>query len=175
MPLSTILVLITGLLFSLVAVPQAQELGACCITTGECLELTLFDCLLTPESFTWAAGEPCDPNPCPNTPYMACCLPSGECIDVVYPSECDDLGGEWFGHWVKCWEGDPCTNPPGACCFENGACVVLMEDFCLEVPEATEWMPIQTCDPNPCEPVPTREDTWGKVKIEFDTLYGQGD
>lgn len=49
---------------------------------------------------------------------------------------------------------------------------ILMEDFCLGVPEAVEWMRIQTCDPNPCNPVPTREDTWGKVKIEFDTSGG---
>ncbi len=57
----------------------------------------------------------------------------------------------------------PTPVPPIAvCCAPDGGCTLVCEYDCL--PPSTwhpEW---DTCDPNPCEPVPVEEPTWGVLK-----------
>jgi len=55
----------------------------------------------------------------------------------------------------------------GACCLESGECLVTMNsDACTE--QGGEWQGSGTsCDPNPCEMVPTETTTWGQIKSGF--------
>lgn len=43
----------------------------------------------------------------------------------------------------------PCMAQTGACCFNNGACLVLEEDECYEM-GADWWIEGEVCDPNAC-------------------------
>ncbi len=52
--------------------------------------------------------------------------------------------------------------PPGACC-RNGLCMVMEQELCLFV-GGTFTAPGVLCDPNPCEPVPTENKSWGQLK-----------
>jgi len=46
--------------------------------------------------------------------------------------------------------------PEGACCFADGACIVLTEAGCMQ--SAGDWLGIDTvCDPNPCPQPPDPE------------------
>jgi len=48
----------------------------------------------------------------------------------------------------------------GACCLEDGSCRVTIPEDC-----PGEYMGDGTvCDPNPCEPVPVTETSWGSIK-----------
>ena len=65
-------VLIAACLFFILchyAVPsQAQDepVGICCLLSGCCTNLSYWECVLLPDSYTWWEGEEsCDPNPCP--------------------------------------------------------------------------------------------------------------
>ena len=50
----------------------------------------------------------------------------------------------------------------GACCYSDGACIVTTEENCQG-----EYMGDGTdCDPNPC-PVPTTNESWGKIKVRY--------
>lgn len=50
--------------------------------------------------------------------------------------------------------GDPvCPGVMGACCLENGDCVVLGEEACLSA-GGVEWGALVDCDPYPCTLVP---------------------
>ncbi len=156
--------LVLALLLGYPATIHAQEIGACCLAAGDCEQLTFVECLIAPGSYAWMAGAPCDPNPC-FSPWAACCLPGGECEEVLGPAECAALGGEYFSGWVRCSD-DPCEVSPGACCLPGG-CVVLMEEDCLDVPEAIMWVPGVSCDPDPCLPTPTEQESWGQIKGEY--------
>lgn len=57
----------------------------------------------------------------------------------------------------------PTPVPPIAvCCAPDGGCTLTCEYDC---PPPGMWYPDwDTCDPNPCEPVPVEEPTWGTLK-----------
>jgi hypothetical protein len=51
----------------------------------------------------------------------------------------------------------------GACCFEDGTCLVLSREQCDG--QHGQYQGDNTvCDPNPCHPVPVQESTWGSIK-----------
>ncbi len=57
----------------------------------------------------------------------------------------------------------PTPVPPIAvCCAPDGGCTLTCEYDCL--PPSTWHADWDTCDPNPCEPVPVEEPTWGVLK-----------
>jgi len=57
----------------------------------------------------------------------------------------------------------PCPPPVGACCFSDGQCQILDRDACADA-GGTPVEGVMTCDPNPCEPTPVIETSWGKIK-----------
>jgi hypothetical protein len=63
--------------------------------------------------------------------------------------------------------GQGCGTPPtGACCFDNGPCLVLGQITCGE--QGGSYIGDgATCDPNPCEPTPVQPTTWGRIKASY--------
>jgi hypothetical protein len=49
---------------------------------------------------------------------------------------------------------------PGACCFPDGHCEMLVEAECTE----GTFYPDDTCDPNPCEGTAADQPSWGEIK-----------
>lgn len=60
----------------------------------------------------------------------------------------------------------PLDIPPGACCFPDGHCEVRNTDICREV-GGLPVGPCVPCDPNPCDPTPIREQTWGALRARY--------
>ena len=83
-----------------------------------------------------------------------CVAPAG-----VWPAEGGALGV--FTDGVAVYPQEP--EPPSACCFPDGSCLVMIPGFC----ELGGGVPYNDtlCDPNPCPP-PTAsdEDSWGTIK-----------
>lgn len=83
--------------------------------------------------------------------------------DTVAAGMLGSLGFNQDGH-LPCPQ--PAGDPTGACCFGNGACVVLTEADCNA--DSGTWQGEFTgCDPNPCQPIPATETTWGRMKSTF--------
>lgn len=49
----------------------------------------------------------------------------------------------------------------GACCAPDGSCTFTDQEHC---PPPNTWMEGVACEPNPCQPVPVKETTWGGLK-----------
>lgn len=99
----------------------------------------------------------------------------GEVQQVLIPAGATRL---YLGTWDSCcWDNnigqfevivtDPCdAPPPGACCFEDGTCLVLEESVCGD--QNGDYHGNGTsCDPNPCELTPVEPSTWGRVKAVY--------
>lgn len=57
----------------------------------------------------------------------------------------------------------PTPVPPSAvCCDPDGGCTITCEYDC--VPPSVWYPDWDSCDPNPCEPVPVEEPSWGTLK-----------
>lgn len=83
--------------------------------------------------------------------YGVCCLPDGSCVET-YPVRCGDwLHGEWDQSTNDCAQS-PCE-PPQACCFTGGLCVMLTDWGCADQHGETQGVG-SVCDPNPCPPAP---------------------
>jgi hypothetical protein len=55
---------------------------------------------------------------------------------------------------------------PGACCFDDGSCLLVLEAECLA--SGGDWLGEGTdCNPNPCPVSATVDPSWGRIK----TLY----
>jgi hypothetical protein len=69
-------------------------------------------------------------------------------------------GSTWtLDYSIEC----PPPPPMGACCFEDGSCVETLEEDC----DGYAWYVDVPCDPNPCEPIPVEENTWGEIKTSY--------
>ena len=96
------------------------------------------------------------------------------------PLFCDPVNGDWsldaaspcLPEHSPCGEligalGHGCgTTPVGACCRENGTCLLVSEAEC------TNWNGIYqgdetSCHPNPCWSTPAESATWGWIKSRF--------
>ena len=65
------------------------------------------------------------------------------------------LGGGGIGHDV-----------PGACCFADGHCESVYSSQCYD--DGGEYQGDGVpCNPNPCEPSPAKNTTWGKIKSDY--------
>jgi hypothetical protein len=138
--------------------PCPQPFGACCYPDGTCLYVQEADC----DTGDWTMFEPCEPNPC-DQPFGACCYPDATC---EYVQEVDCPTGDWR-MFVEC-DPNPCEYLLGACC-DGPECLLLTEEECLEGGYDPGWFgdEFDTCDPNPCPPVPVEESTWGQIKANY--------
>lgn len=95
--------------------------GACCLTSGSCIEVgQSTDC--TAQGGTYLGdGTDCDPNPCAQ-PTGACCHANGTCISALTQSQCSAFGDVWTVN--QTCEQVACT-PRGACC-RAGGCLTLV-------------------------------------------------
>jgi hypothetical protein len=120
--------------------------GACCFPDGSCAMLTQPACV-TAGGIYAGNGSACagdlDGNGVDDaceqiTPKGACCMPDGTCL-VRTPIDCANAGGTPMGIGVLC-QGDLNQNgvddacetvvPTGACCFDNGTCLVRTQAAC---------------------------------------------
>lgn len=78
--------------------------GACCLSDGSCLELTLYSCMQMDGEWLGPDTD-CEPeNPCEGE--WVCCLPL-DCYVVGTQLECEQgLGGIFHPEWHTC-----CPNP----------------------------------------------------------------
>ncbi|MEZ4651098.1 MAG: hypothetical protein R3E97_20380 [Candidatus Eisenbacteria bacterium] len=100
--------------------------------------------------------------PCPTSGPVtgACCLRDGSCV-LLTSAQCAQESGEYMGDGVSC-DPTPCEGAYGACCFPDGTCELEREFLC-----GGEWQPADSCDPNPCQIVPTEERSWGEIKNTY--------
>ena len=54
----------------------------------------------------------------------------------------------------------------GACCFPDGNCTIMEFDSCVMAGGVTLG-PCSDCEPNPCAPTPSREESWGSIKARY--------
>lgn len=139
-------------------------LGSCCLPTGGCLIRTQVTCENNANG-VWTQGVDCDPDPCEAS--GACCFADGSCEVGYVTLSCESDGGIFEGEGTVC-DPNPCSL--GACCYDNGTCILEFEDDCDGV-----WDGGDVCVPNPCQPpaddilntIPQHKNVKTKVKIGF--------
>ena len=123
--------------------PAPIPTGACCLPSSTCDVRSEYSCAKAGGAYI-GEDSSCDPDPC----LGACCIEeTGEC-SLTYPLDCD---GTWHGDWTTC-DPNPCPQPPtGACCFDDGQCLVGVTQYYCEVQQGGLWQGADTtCVPNPC-------------------------
>lgn len=141
---------------------QIAAVGACCLSSGDCILESESDCLAQGGVFQ-GDDTSCAPSPCP-AGVGACCVP-GACFTSTRFG-CDAEFGYYLGDGSTC-EPDPCPSLVGACCFyEIGRCYVYGVWTCLKLEGAFQGDGT-TCAPNPCAPVTIERPTWGAIKAVF--------
>ena len=105
--------------------------GACCLTTGECLNDVTEDTCLDIYGGSYLGNYSiCEMSEC--EPIGACCYGNGIC-DVVTEQACIDSNGAYKGDGVQC-DADPapCNPEHGACCRYDGSCDESGNEFDCE-------------------------------------------
>ncbi len=122
--------------------------GGCCFGSGNCLMLTLEDCLAQGGSYS---GDeiPCESLSCRG----ACCLPSGNCVETS-PTQCALSNGRYWGDGVDC----SLVRCLGACCVPTGGCELTSRAECEQL-EGTFHGEGSYCDFEYCPPVISIETT----------------
>jgi hypothetical protein len=106
--------------------PLPPEPGACCLLTGECLDVLLEECEGLGGDF-FGDGTVCEPGLCLLSPG-ACCFYDGHC-EIFHGLDCEHFAGAWQGPDTVC-DPNPCPPPTQACCFEDGTCMDLSAQGC---------------------------------------------
>jgi len=140
-----------------------EPIGSCCYHDGSCTVETSRTCV----GGIFTVGGVCLPNTCAQ-PSGACCAASGICSFVPL-ANCPAPTVPWVMD-APC-DPNPCPQPAyGACCIYgwiNGQlnhCVISLEPACYAYNPANVWFGGLTCDPLPCNFVPTEQKTWGEIK-----------
>ncbi|MCA9758822.1 MAG: hypothetical protein KDA27_23715 [Candidatus Eisenbacteria bacterium] len=81
-------------------------------------------------------------------------------LDPVVDFGCLGFNGD--PGYLACPDGPPLI---GACCVGE-TCVQLTEADCSDQ-GGTAWYLDTPCEPNPCAPVPTVEESWGRIKGQY--------
>lgn len=115
-----------------------DAIGACCFSSGSCVNLSYFNCEIADGVFRGIDTD-CATVIC--NPFGACCMPDGSCTDE-FETDCAAMGGAFQGHDNLC-ASVSCPQPVGACCLSNGGCISEIESNCLGIPGAT-WAGIGT-------------------------------
>ncbi|MCB9464211.1 MAG: hypothetical protein H6682_11030 [Candidatus Eisenbacteria bacterium] len=104
--------------------------------------------------------------PCPpNTLAGGCCFEDLSC-QILDEPDCLDAGGQFQGWGTNCDE--PCHwNQSGVCCLPDGECVYVFPSDACESELGGYFLEGEVCDPNPCVPTPTEDNSWGGVKSRF--------
>ncbi len=120
------------------------QTGACCLPTGDCVELTSDEC--TQGMGVWWGGAPCGPSGI----CGGCCIDNACAIDSIPQPLCEEqIGGIFLGGAACGDKDDPCELVPGACCLPNQNCIQVVLDQCDAV--GGEWNgPTTTCGGQPC-------------------------
>ena len=124
--------------------PPPPPVGACCISTGPCVDLTAFECEVQQGQFM--AGQTCATTTCPGD-IVACCFafPGPGCIDLpLYLCSSPDEAhpGETCATFA-------CPLPPSACCLNGVGCVDLSTSDC-QSQGGISFGPGTTCAQSPC-------------------------
>jgi hypothetical protein len=84
----------------------------------------------------------------------------------IYYLILDSFGTNTAGSWTLVYS-ITCPVATGACCLEDGTCLVLTEEDC--VARGGDYLGDDvTCGPpNPCEVVPSFESSWGAIKNTY--------
>ena len=105
-------------------------------------------------------GTTCETSHCA-LPLGACCM-AADCSCVVdHPWECN--GGVWWMDGIC--DPRPCNFPTGACCLQEADCIVV--DQCDCTAQGGTFLAGRSCDPNPCQPTPTKIKNWGAIKYRY--------
>ncbi|MBX3383335.1 MAG: hypothetical protein KF864_07480 [Phycisphaeraceae bacterium] len=99
------------------SVSCAPSIGACCLPSGSCVQLTATQCEDQAGVYQGDASD-CANVTCPQ-PTGACCFSSGFCTPLQQP-QCIGAGGTYLGNGTVCGSGSTC--PTGACCLPDGSC-----------------------------------------------------
>ena len=121
--------------------------GACCLPSGDCLEILASECAAQGGTYL-GDGVSCQSANCP-APTGACCVDLGQCM-TLSEADCVGVGGAYQGDGTSC-SPNPCAELFGACCLFNGVCVEGTESYCAEQLGSFEGSG-SDCDPNPCPP-----------------------
>lgn len=60
---------------------------------------------------------------CPPTIIGGCCLPDGSCADTSGETDCEALGGSYYGDDISCADASCLLPGTGACCLTPASCV----------------------------------------------------
>ncbi len=130
--------------------------GACCIGTGECLEITEDDCFGQGGQF-FGNGTLCSQTACPGT--GRCCFNQGQDCEVRTQSACAQIAGSRWDAGLTC--SSPCPIPP-----VNDLCTGAIPITCGET--ITVDTTIATVDPSdPTFPCRVGGATQGTATIWF--------
>ncbi len=140
--------------------------GACCLSTGGCLEsVTRADCEDHAMYESWTLGVSCATAQCDADAVGACCLSDGTCVGDVLERTCMEQPMVLAWHrGVTCKQAANLCTPVGACCLCDGQCFedvterdcnTLAGDFgapqfhagmsCADVQEADLCSPLGAC------------------------------
>lgn len=121
---------VSGDFFIRAVVDCDEPLGACCLTTGDCIpDAAESDCLDAGGTFQ-GSNSSCNGANCPVL-IGGCCLPNGTCENNYTESNCKADGGAYLGDGVLC-AGFTCPQPPQACCNPSGTfCAMQDPSDCL--------------------------------------------
>jgi hypothetical protein len=102
---------------------------------------------------------------CPaNTLLGACCFSLVLC-EILLEDECREAGGHFSGWGTDCEEG--CfILAQGACCLDDGECVVVANELACDRHPGT-YIDGVLCEPNPCQPTPVIDASWGEIKARY--------
>ena len=102
-------------------------LGACCLPTGDCVNVTSTFCTQARGAFT--ALIQCKNMPVNSCPTGPCCFDDGSC-GLYTAAGC----AAWNGHVATACTDGACNNaagiPRGACCADDGTCAVVRQAQC---------------------------------------------
>lgn len=91
--------------------------GACCVGSG-CFTLIDEASCVAADGVYAGDGSNCDDAVC--VPGACCSADTGECV-LSLQVECNGLGGDFLGPGTACEPDNPCPQPVGACCLNDGA------------------------------------------------------
>lgn len=134
-------------------------LGGCCDAQnsnppGQCVNSTRVWCWETTPAYggdgSWGGYfTECD-SVCS---YLGACCTEADSCWITSEYVCETIFRDEFIGVDETCSPDPC-DPSGACCFPDGTCSVMLEDYCGDLDYQGHGT---TCSPNPC-PQPTQED-----------------
>ena len=112
---------------------RAQSVGACCLSSTNCVTMTDCQCKSLGGNFL-GVGIACTAQSCQNLVFGACCYPStitGNPICVfTFNGNCQSLGGVVFSAGQTCSVAACAPVVTAACCCPDNSCTLTNPDLC---------------------------------------------